>query len=108
MRRFALFAAFAAVVIAGCSAGQVFGPSVRSSCQEQELAYEDVQPKLLAAATAPDVTVERKTEIKNVDRDYRSARGRCETGATSKNSGAVTSAVADMKAAIAAGRKLIE
>lgn len=84
-----LTAALVAATLAGCAAGQMFGPSLRSQCQSEQIAYEAVQPRVQVAVRASDTTPATKAALQSCDAEYQNARSNCQRAATAGNAASV-------------------
>jgi len=67
-----------ALALSACTAGQVFGPSLRSGCQAEELAYDSVQADILIAVTTPGTTPEHKVALQKCNAEAAKRRDACE------------------------------
>lgn len=65
-------------LVAGCTAGQPFGPTLRSGCQQAELNSVSVKESLLSAVTDAAVTPERKAALKDCSRQMTATRKACD------------------------------
>jgi len=76
MKRFIPFIMLA--LVAGCAAGQPFGPTLRSGCQAEEVAYVGTKQDIIEAVLAADVTPERKADLKACNKRMTAAQDACE------------------------------
>lgn len=111
MKRLVFPCLLALAVLAGCAAGQPFGPTLRSQCQEEELKAEPVLRDLVAEAkdaealrVNPDAATSqqaeaaaRKDALKECGRKMRSAQDACEANPSVANAKALGARTAECR-----------